>query len=114
MQPFKYPFVFIFSLLMVSLTGCTSVKTQPLNSDKTFLLTTTVQDAPTDYDYYRLRKKAEALCPIGYDVESQAFGAKGALPKSQLQCVSGCDVTLQWKIHCTDRKSAPFSIFGNY
>ncbi len=114
MQNTKLYFLALLLLLGMFLTGCTTVQSQPLKAEKTFLLSTQVQDAPTDFDYLRLRNKADEVCPKGYDIEGQAFGARGELPKSQLQCTGGCEVTLQWKIHCTPREKEPFSIFGNF
>lgn len=114
MQNPKRYFLALLSLLGLFLTGCTAVQSQPLKAERTFLLSTQVQDAPTDFDYRRLRTKAEAVCPEGYDIQGQAFGARGELPKSPLQCAGGCEVTLQWKIHCTSREKEPFSIFGNF
>jgi len=114
MQKF-YHYGWGFSLLLgVFLTGCTAVQTQPLSTEKTFLLTTQVVDAPTDFDLYRMEKKAEAVCAEGYEIQSQSFGAQAELPASQLACVKGCGMVLQWKIHCSPRKTEPFSIFGNF
>ncbi|GEM_PF-3215396 len=104
------------ALSFVISSGCTTVNSAPFpQKEKTFVLTTIVHDAPTNFDYRRMRHKADEVCPEGYNIEGQAFGAQSELPKSDLACVGkGCDLQLQWKIHCVPREKRPFSIFGNY
>lgn len=105
--------LFIFPIFFV--TGCAQVSTHQ-TAEKTYQISTEVNDTPTDFDRRRLRKEADKVCPEGYDILSQRFQANFEMPVSALNCASGerCAQRLTWSIHCTPKEKEPFSIFGNF
>jgi uncharacterized protein YceK len=106
----------VIMLLSVALfSGCAQV-TSKQTAEKTFIVSTAVNDSPTDFDRRRLRKEADKVCPEGYDILSQRFHADFEMPESALNCAAGerCDQRLTWSIHCTPKEKEPFSIFGNF
>jgi len=138
MSQFKTVGLVLAGLLVMNLTGCSTVGKgvnavgsgvvyaaegvdKAINnvevtktSDDNFTLTETFNEPVRSLDSWSLRIESRELCPNGYVYVNRFAHKTSEFAYSDNQCESdmSCEYKLQWKIKCQDVPKEPFSLFG--
>lgn len=101
--------------LVLVLSGCAQVGVIPLSEEnKEYELIQTRSEPPTSFESRALRKKAEDLCPTGYEYLLRYAHKPAEFVGHHAACAVGedCSYELKWRIRCGDIPREPFSLFG--
>jgi hypothetical protein len=107
---FRFGWLFIVGL---ALSGCAQVDVKDL-SDSEFKVSVFYHGVPGDFEHRALARKAESLCPNGYEYLTRHATKPGEFAQHHGQCSQGqiCDHELIWHIRCGNIPREPFSFFG--